>query len=68
MEPIMQNVFASPRVTPRAVEERAFYADYAWCLNPFPTLAQTIEHLRLEADRLDKPEPSWCQEEVAIKV
>jgi len=39
MEPIMQNVFASPRVTPRAVEERAFYADYAWCLNPFPTLA-----------------------------
>ena len=68
MEPIMQNVLASPRVTPRALKERAFYADYAWCLNPFPTLAQTIEHLRLEADRLDKPEPSWCQDEVAINV
>ena len=40
-------------------EELDFYRDYEWCLNPFPTIWETIQQLRAEIDRLHKPSAAW---------
>lgn len=49
-------------------EERDFYEHYAWCLNPFPTVQEAVEHLRGEVDRLGAMPEAWQNNEVMTNV
>ena len=44
-------------------EEVGFYDGYAWCLNPYPTAADTIGHLRRELAGLCSRQDGWRAEE-----
>jgi hydroxymethylpyrimidine pyrophosphatase-like HAD family hydrolase len=48
--------------------ELAFYEGYPWCLNPYPTVRDTISYLGLELDRLGKTRESWQTCEVMTNV
>ena len=48
--------------------ERNFYQAYSWCLNPFPTVRETVEHLRNEIDRLAMTWAPWQTGEVMTNV
>src|SRR5579859_5604938 len=48
--------------------ELGFYRGYAWCLNPFLTVAETIEHLKGETDKLGKVPEEWQAGEVMTNV
>ena len=48
--------------------EAAFYGDYAWCLNPYPTFGEAIIHLRAEAGKLGTAPESWQSREAAVNV
>jgi hypothetical protein len=45
-----------------------FYQSYSWCLNPYPTVREAIEHLRGEIDRLGAVPKGWQTEEVATNI
>jgi hydroxymethylpyrimidine pyrophosphatase-like HAD family hydrolase len=48
--------------------ERAFYEQYAWCLNAFPTMAEVIDHLREELGTLDWIQDGWRRAEVLTNI
>ena len=48
--------------------ELDFYQSYSWCLNPYPTVREVIEHLRGEIDRLGAVPKGWQTEEVATNI
>jgi haloacid dehalogenase-like hydrolase len=48
--------------------ETAFYRDYAWCLDAVPTVAEIIQHLRQEFERLGSVEERWQRVEVAKNI
>jgi hydroxymethylpyrimidine pyrophosphatase-like HAD family hydrolase len=45
-----------------------FYQDYAWCLNPFPTVQETVAYLSREIDRLQQPREPWQTGEIMTNV
>ena len=63
-----------PREQPEAAQEQfleseiSFYQGYGWCLNPFPTVRETIEHLGVEINRLRERQEAWQAGEVATNV
>jgi hydroxymethylpyrimidine pyrophosphatase-like HAD family hydrolase len=48
--------------------ELRFYEGYPWCLNPFLTVAETVEHLGEELTRLGKVPEDWQADEVMRNV
>jgi len=48
--------------------EREFYQAYPWCLNPYLTVHEAVEHLRAEIDRLATVPDGWQTGEVATNV
>jgi len=48
--------------------ERAFYADYAWSLNPLCTVGDVARHLSGELSRLAAPIDPWQRDELMINV
>src|SRR5438128_6196369 len=49
--------------------EVEFYKRYGWSLNPFPTMRETIEHLREEVDFLRSAQaPDWQRREAMTNV
>ncbi len=48
--------------------ERDFYSAYPWCLNPFPTVRETVGHLAREIGRLREPGEDWQRDEVRTNV
>src|SRR5205807_843235 len=48
--------------------EREFYQAYPWCLNPYPTVRETIEYLGGELHRLGTVRASWQTAEVMTNV
>jgi hydroxymethylpyrimidine pyrophosphatase-like HAD family hydrolase len=48
--------------------ERDFYQAYDWCLNPFPTVRETMVYLRGEIDRLVGMQQAWQTGEVLTNV
>lgn len=48
--------------------ERSFYQVYSWCLNPYPTAAETVVYLGGELDRLGKVPQGWQSAEVLTNV
>jgi hydroxymethylpyrimidine pyrophosphatase-like HAD family hydrolase len=48
--------------------ERRFYRSYPWCLNIFPTIRETVQHLRDELTRLDQMDEDWQHAEVMTNV
>jgi hydroxymethylpyrimidine pyrophosphatase-like HAD family hydrolase len=48
--------------------ERVFYQGYTWCLNPFPTIRETIKYLGREIDRLTDAQETWQTSEVMTNV
>src|SRR5712691_8576343 len=58
----------SAGISPLATEVE-FYQSYSWCLNPFPTVGETIGHLNNEATRLVAPtQQDWRLREVMTNV
>jgi hydroxymethylpyrimidine pyrophosphatase-like HAD family hydrolase len=45
-----------------------FYQDYAWCLDPYPTVHHAIEYLRIETDKLKIARSDWQTSEVVTNV
>jgi hydroxymethylpyrimidine pyrophosphatase-like HAD family hydrolase len=70
----MSRTITLPAEHPPAVEpylldaELNFYQGYAWCLNPFPSVRETVEHLKLEIDKLGKVREDWQAGEVMTNV
>jgi len=48
--------------------ELDFYQGYAWCLNPFPTVRETVAHLGVEIERLQARREDWQTGEVMTNV
>jgi hydroxymethylpyrimidine pyrophosphatase-like HAD family hydrolase len=48
--------------------EIAFYEGYPWCLNPYPTVRDTISYLAVELERLGRAQESWQTREVMTNV
>jgi hydroxymethylpyrimidine pyrophosphatase-like HAD family hydrolase len=48
--------------------EQDFYQGYSWCLNPFPTLAETVELLSGEIEKLGNGRGDWREAEVRTNV
>ena len=48
--------------------ELAFYQEYDWCLDAFPTVRSGIAFLRREISRLNTPREEWQVAEVATNV
>jgi len=48
--------------------ELDFYAAYSWCLNAYPTVGETIQHLGREIDRLQIDLNDWQTDEVATNI
>jgi hydroxymethylpyrimidine pyrophosphatase-like HAD family hydrolase len=48
--------------------ERNFYQGYSWCLNPFPTVGETVELLKVEIARLGQDREPWQAGEVMTNV
>jgi hydroxymethylpyrimidine pyrophosphatase-like HAD family hydrolase len=57
-----------PQREPLPDPEREFYQGYAWCLNPFPTVRETVGHLGVELDRLARTQEAWQTGEVLTNV
>ncbi len=57
-------------IAPQAVlpAELEFYRAYPWCLNPYLTVQEAVEHLRTEIDRLAIVLDGWPAAEVATNV
>jgi hydroxymethylpyrimidine pyrophosphatase-like HAD family hydrolase len=49
-------------------EEHEFYQSYEWCLNPYLTVREAVDHLRGEVDRLAVVTSGWQSDEVAINI
>lgn len=49
-------------------EELEFYQSYEWCLNPFFTVREAVDHLREEVDRLAVVPSGWQSAEVATNI
>jgi hydroxymethylpyrimidine pyrophosphatase-like HAD family hydrolase len=58
-------VFAERRLPQTELE---FYRTYDWCLNPYPTVGQAIDHLRDEIDRLQIVTKGWQAAEIANNI
>jgi len=58
----------APRATNVVLEEREFYAQYEWCLNPILRVQDLFLRLQEEIDRFQKVNPEWQQEECRINV
>ena len=58
-------VSAPPNVLPAELD---FYQAYPWCLNPYLTVHEAVEHLRAEIDRLAAVPNGWQVGEVATNV
>jgi hydroxymethylpyrimidine pyrophosphatase-like HAD family hydrolase/orotate phosphoribosyltransferase len=54
--------------TARVEGERSFYESYPWCLNPYPTVGDTIAHLGEEIGRLGSMPEGWQTAEVMTNV
>ena len=63
--PEQEHVYTQPRLLPAELD---FYQAYAWCLNPYPTVREAIEHLRGEIDRLKIVPVGWQASEVATNI
>lgn len=48
--------------------ELDFYQGYAWCLNPFPTIRETVKYLGIELARLPRQREHWQTGEVMTNV
>jgi hydroxymethylpyrimidine pyrophosphatase-like HAD family hydrolase len=48
--------------------ELHFYQYYSWCLNPYPTVGEAIQHLSCELDNLGKVPEGWQTAEVMTNV
>jgi haloacid dehalogenase-like hydrolase len=48
--------------------ERRFYRGYPWCLNIFPTIRETVQHLCDELTRFDQVDEDWQHAEVMTNV
>jgi hydroxymethylpyrimidine pyrophosphatase-like HAD family hydrolase len=48
--------------------ESAFYSQYSWCLNAFPTIREVVEHLLRQFSLLDPEEKGWQQSEVITNI
>jgi hydroxymethylpyrimidine pyrophosphatase-like HAD family hydrolase len=57
--------FAPRRPLPSELE---FYRDYAWCLNPHPTVGEATEFLRGEIGKFGIAPSGWQTQEVATNV
>ena len=67
----MQMLTALPRPESRwsvSQAERAFYGQYGWCINAFPTIGEIIIHLREELNRPDLEARGWRRDEVLTNV
>ena len=49
-------------------EELEFYRSYEWCLNPYLTVSEAIDHLREELDKLSVAPKGWRSGEVATNI
>jgi hydroxymethylpyrimidine pyrophosphatase-like HAD family hydrolase len=47
--------------------ELAFYDQYRWCLNAFPTIAEILSHLREEVGKLDRLD-GWRRAEAMVNI
>jgi hydroxymethylpyrimidine pyrophosphatase-like HAD family hydrolase len=54
-------------ISPLATE-LSFYRDYFWCLNPFPTVGETVGHLENEIARLGVTDEDWRLREVMTNI
>src|ERR687888_2547510 len=48
--------------------EAAFYSEYPWCLNAFPTIREVADHLCGELRKLDRAQEDWQQSEVVTNI
>ena len=48
--------------------ELSFYQDYQWCLNPFPTIGETVGHLKAEVGKLIQTDEDWRLGEVMTNI
>ena len=48
--------------------ELDFYQAYDWCLNPYFTVSETIDHLREEVEKLSITRTGWQTNEVASNI
>ncbi len=48
--------------------ELEFYQSYDWCLNPYLTVSEAIDHIREEADKLVMVCADWQKAEVATNI
>jgi hydroxymethylpyrimidine pyrophosphatase-like HAD family hydrolase len=53
---------------PPGVAEAEFYQAYPWCLNPYPTVRETLEYLGGELARLGRLREGWQLAEVMTNV
>jgi hydroxymethylpyrimidine pyrophosphatase-like HAD family hydrolase len=61
--------FHSPLPSPHfSLTEADFYGAYPWCLNPYPTVGEAVEHLKRELARLGQERPDWQTGEVMTNV
>ncbi len=60
---------AQPSITPYPLTaELGFYSAYAWCLNAYPPVKDSIQNLRQEIERLQLDLSGWQINEVALNV
>ena len=58
----------APVSEPLLDEEADFYQGYSWCLNPYPTVVETVEHLAREIERMGAAPAGWRAAEVRANV
>lgn len=49
-------------------EEMEFYQSYGWCLNPYVTIAEAVDHLSEEVEKLTTLAAGWQIDEVATNI
>src|SRR5215471_348853 len=54
-------------ITPRR-EEAAFYNQYVWALNAFPTIREVLSHLAEELEKLESIDEGWQEREVITNI
>ena len=67
-KPLRPGPAQKPVQTEFLESERRFYRGYPWCLNIFPTIRETVQHLRDELTRLDQMDEDWQHAEVMTNV
>jgi hydroxymethylpyrimidine pyrophosphatase-like HAD family hydrolase len=66
--PIVDPVLNHPTQAGVLGSEVEFYQSYDWCLNPYVTVSEAMEHLRDEAARLVNGPNDWRGAEVATNI